>query len=351
MSAGRPSDSWNGFGDLEPGHGSLHEQIQTVLSTANFRNLEKSAYLARIKQDKTVDQEVLCTINSSSFTYGFNNVVLEVSFSDHVYWIAKIQHIPVDASESLENSMDILSEIATMRTAKDRTTIPVPQVFAFDVHPSNTVGYPYVARQLAEVLFQLHGLTFDRLGRLWCGQSGDGPPEIVPPSIHNTPEPSQPPRTSLEWFCTHRQENNRHVLKLHPHDSEWRTACWILKTAVPHIIVETRTVPLERLVVSPEIITFPGGSDEQNNNILTFKSLIREHLQHLEQTECLGNKTSSTLLLSDAFGSKRAEITHRCTYSLPHRALWDGRLVARLMYGNDVAWEQLVRVYGESEIC
>ncbi|RYC59629.1 hypothetical protein CHU98_g6582 [Xylaria longipes] len=275
MSAGRPSDSWNGFGDLEPGHGSLHEQIQTVLSTANFRNLEKSAYLARIKQDKTVDQEVLCTINSSSFTYGFNNVVLEVSFSDHVYWIAKIQHIPVDASESLENSMDILSEIATMRTAKDRTTIPVPQVFAFDVHPSNTVGYPYVLMEYID-------------GRALKGTLA-----------------SQVPRSYLP-----------------------------------------KTVPLERLVVSPEIITFPGGSDEQNNNILTFKSLIREHLQHLEQTECLGNKTSSTLLLSDAFGSKRAEITHRCTYSLPHRALWDGRLVARLMYGNDVAWEQLKTIMG-----
>lgn len=163
------------------------------------------------------------------------------------------------------------------------------------------------------------------------------------------------------------------------------TACWVLKTAVTNIIIEARvhgpfplchvdlhhgnilldddynvkgiidwsqaqTVPLECLVVSPEVITFPGGSDEQNDNILTFRSLIREHLQYLEKIDCSADKISSTLL-SHVFGSKRADITHRCTYSLPHRALWDGRLVARLIYGDDVAWEQLVRVYGEIEIC
>lgn len=407
MSTRRPSDNWNGFGDLEPGPGSLHEQVQTVLSTANFRDLEKLAYLARIQQDRTVDPGLLCTINTSLFTYGFNNVVLEVSFSDHVYWIAKIQHISVDESEASENAMDLLSEIVTMRTVKERTSIPVPQVFAYDISRSNSVGYPYilmehidgqalggplvsevppryllkVARQLAEIFFELHGLTFDRLGRLWCGENGDGAPEIIPLSLDNEPEPDAVHWTSLEWFYKHRQENNRQVLKLHPHDPEWRTACWVLKTAVPHIIIEPRvhgpfplchadlhhgnllfdddynlkgvidwsqaqTVPLERLVVSPEIITFPGISDEQNNDILAFISLVREHIQHLEQKD----KITPTLL-SDFFGTKRAEVTHRCTYSLPHRALWDGRLVARLLYGNDISWEQLVRVYGEVEIC
>lgn len=191
MSIGRPSDSWNGFGDLEPGPGSLHEQIQTVLSTANFQQLQKVALLARISQDKITDPGLSCTADPSSFTYGFNNVVLKVSFSDHVYWLAKIQHILVDASQANENAIDLLSEIATMRTAKDRTSIPVPQVFTFNVSPSNEFGYPYilmeyldgrvlggpfasqvppgylpkVARELAEILFQLHGLAFDRLGR------------------------------------------------------------------------------------------------------------------------------------------------------------------------------------------
>ena len=65
-------------------------------------------------------------------------------------------------------------------------------------------GYlPKVARQLAEVLFQLHRLTFDRLGRLWCGANSDGPPEIITLSPDHVSSPSSTPHTSLEWFYTH----------------------------------------------------------------------------------------------------------------------------------------------------
>jgi hypothetical protein len=154
----------------------------------------------------------------------------------------------------------------------------------------------------------------------------------------------------------------------------------VLKTAVPHIVIESRirdpfplchpdlhhgdllfdddynltgvidwsqaqTVPLERLAVSPEFVTFPAGSGEQNDKIRAFKALVHESLQRREETEA-SDGGSSPLLLIKFFASKRAEITHRCTYSLPHRALWDGRLVARLIYGHHVSWDQLVKCMG-----
>ncbi|KAI3337192.1 kinase-like domain-containing protein [Xylariaceae sp. AK1471] len=305
---------------------------------ANFQQLQKVALLTRIGQDKMADPDMSCTIDPSSFTYIFNNVVLNISFSDHV-------------------------EIAAMRTAKDQTSIPVPPVFAYDVSPSNEVGYSYilmerldgrvlggliaskvpseylpkVASQLAEVLFQLNGLAYDYLGRLWCGATSDGPTKTIPLSPDNASSPNSTPQTSLEWFYAHGQEDNRLALEHHPHDPEWRIASRVhgpfplchldlhhgnllfdddynLKGVIDWS--QAQMVPMERLVVSPEIITFPAGSDEQNKNILTFK----------------------------------ADITHRCTYSLPHRALWDGRLVARLIYGDDVAWEQLVLVYEETDV-
>jgi hypothetical protein len=373
--------------------------------------LEKVALHARAQLEETTDSGLACTIDPLSFTHGFNNIVLEVLFSDGVCWVARIPHGAMDMPDAVGDTRDLLSEITTMRVVRERTSIPVPQVFAHNVSPSNEVGCPYilmegvtgrvlggtiasqvplehlpkVAKQLADVLYQLNGLTFDRLGQLWSGEKGDSPVEIILFDSDSASSPSSAPQTSLEWFYAQRQADNRRALDGHPHDPEWITACWVLKTAVAHIIIEDRvrgpfplchldfhhgnllfddeynlrgvidwsqaqTVPVERLVVSPEFITFPAGSDEKNKNIRAFKALVREHLQHLEGTEGSADNHNPPLLLSNFFGSKRADITHRCTYSFPHRALWDGRLVARLIYGDDVGWDQLVRVYGQTEV-
>ncbi|KAG6290003.1 hypothetical protein E4U09_004635 [Claviceps aff. purpurea] len=123
-------------------------------------------------------------------------------------------------------------------------------------------------------------------------------------------------QTSLEWFYEHRQIQNRSALEEHADDPEWRAACWILKDATSHIIIEDRlhgpfplchfglhhgnllfddeynltgvvdwdgaaTAPLERLAVSPEFITFSGISDEKNQVILDFRATIRDCLQEL----------------------------------------------------------------------
>jgi hypothetical protein len=227
----------------------FRDQIQTVLSIANFQLLQEgSNSLARTCQDKAADADLSCTVDLSSFTYGFNNVFLGVSFSDHVYWVSRIQHIAIDESKARRNATNLLSEITAMRTIKDRTSIPVPQVFAYNVPPSNEVGYPYilmehlpkVTKQVAEVLFQLHGLTFDRLGRLWCGENGDSPLEMVPPGLDHGSPASSTPETSLEWFYTQRQQENWLALKAQPDDPKWRAACWVLKTDVPYIIIAAR---------------------------------------------------------------------------------------------------------------
>ncbi len=402
MSSNRPSVNWQGFDDLEPG--PFLDRIKTVLSTVNFRQLEKVALLARAQHDKREDPDLTCTANTSLFAYGYNNLVLELAFSDHVYWIARIRYRVVGVSEARGHAMDLLSEIATIRTVRERTSIPAPQVFAFDVSPSNEVGCPYmimealpgrtlggsiaaqvpsehlpkVASQLAEVVYQLYGLAFDRAGRLWRGKDGDGPLEVIPVDAKPCP------RTSLGWFYRQRQRDNRRAMKNHPDDPEWRAACWVLKTAVAHIIIEARargpfplchpdihagnllfdddynltgvvdwaqaqTVPLERLVVTPEILTSPDDPEERNNSVEVLKTLIRDHLQRLELAGRAAD-ASSPLVLSSYFGSKRAEITHRCTYTHFSRALWNGQRVASLIFGDAVAWEQLVRAYGETEL-
>lgn len=142
--------------------------------------------------------------------------MLSVAIFDDVYRIVRTHRVPVDSSQAREHVMDMLSEIATMKTVKSRTTIPVPEVFAFDGSPSNEFGFPYipmeclrgqflqssittqvpahhlphVASQLANVLFQLENLTFDQLGRIWCGENCDEPPRIIPWESLTTSHPN-----------------------------------------------------------------------------------------------------------------------------------------------------------------
>ncbi|OAA75680.1 Protein kinase-like domain protein [Akanthomyces lecanii RCEF 1005] len=106
------------------------------------------------------------------------------------------------------------------------------------------------------------------------------------------------------------------------------------------------TAPLERLAVSLELITFPGMPDEQKQVNTDFRKPVRNSLANVE-----GTVPASKTTLSAILGTKRADIIiHRCTYSFLHRALWDVRLVAELIYKDAVSWEQLVVVYGDSEL-
>lgn len=409
MLATPSSSNWVTPDSLDADANKIHGQIHAVLEAANFKYLQERALLSRKARDKNAPKGITCTIDPKSFTYGMNNLVLKVAFSDNLYWIARVRHIPVDPSHAREHTLDMLSEIATMKTLNSRTSIPVPKVFDFDTSPSNDFGYPYifmeclkghvldstiasqvpaeylqhVARQLAEVLFQLENLTFNHLGRLWCGENCDEPPRIIPWEQGNEATTTPRAQTSLEWFFQLRQDENRRALETHADDPEWRTACWILKIAISHFIIEDRlhgpfplchfdlhygnllfddkynltgvidwsqtaTAPLERLAVSPEFITFPALPDEENQIIVNFRNATRDSLQELvnraqRSSPVVDRKTTLSMIL----GSRQAEITHRCTYSRPHRALCDGRLVSSLIYRAKISWEQLVAVYGE----
>ncbi|CAI6094724.1 unnamed protein product [Clonostachys chloroleuca] len=401
----RASSHWDGFGDQGPRPSPPDQQVLNVLTIANFQYLQGVALRARQSGAEPCSPDVCCTIDPERFTYGSHHVVIEVAFSDQVYWLARIRHSPIDDAQSEGQAMDMLSEIATMKTLKSQTTIPVPCVFAFSTSSRNEFGFPYtlmealpgrtlggvlaknilpkfrpkVASQFAEILFQLENISFDTLGRISCGQNCDQSPEIIPVD----PEARRQPSTSLEWFYNERQQENKLAMAQHIGDKQWISACWILKAAISHIISEDRvygpfplchpdlhygnilfdeeynitgiidwdsaqTVPLERLAVSPEFITFPGLSPEENQDTINFRKLVVTHLRDLEST--IRTSSENAIFLSDILGTKAAEITHRCTYSFPHRAIFDARLVAALMYGPSISWEQLVDAYGEMDL-
>lgn len=52
--------------------------------------------------------------------------------------------------------------------------------------------------------------------------------------------PCNSTQTPLGWFYNRRQEENRDAMEQHTNDPEWNTACWVLKAATSHIIVEEK---------------------------------------------------------------------------------------------------------------
>ncbi|KXX74319.1 Altered inheritance of mitochondria protein 9, mitochondrial [Madurella mycetomatis] len=305
-----------------------------------------------------------------------------------------------------------------MKIVKKYTTIPIPQVFDFEASANQPFGYPYVfmeylggrtlpkgvataiphqfhtkvAKQLANIFAELQNLTFSRIGRLWCGENADQPVEITAMAWHSSPGPLE---TSLEYFYNQRQSDNRQMIAMHPDDPDWRTACWVLKMALTHIVIEDRVrgpfplchldlhygnmlfdneynltgiidwssaqaAPLEQLSVCPEFVAFPGLSEEENRPIIELKNLVIEQIRETERRQekrpPLDNLGVDTALrpnltpLSTYMASKGAEITYRQYMASPKGGLWAGRMVAKLIYGNGVTWEQLKEVYGTMPI-
>ncbi|PNP61278.1 hypothetical protein FNYG_13964 [Fusarium nygamai] len=326
-----------------------------------------------------------------------------------MFWVARVPHQTLNDNDKTS----LLSEIATMRIVQQHTTIPIPRVFKFEISADQPFGYPYmfmehrghslpnglaktipsehrpkVAKQLANVFTELQNLTFSRIGRLWCGDGADQPVKVIAMDWHASPGPLE---TSFEYFYNQRQAENRESMDLHPEDPDWLTACWVLKSGLTHMIIEDRVLgpfalchldlhygnmlfdgeynltgiidwssaqaaPLEQLSVCPEFATFPGMSDEENQPMIDFKSLVVQSIREIEQGQerkpPLDNPDldivgqSNLTPLSTYMASKSAEIAYRQYMSSPRGSLFAGKMVAGLMYGKSVTWEQLKEVYG-----
>ena len=407
----RPSEDWPGFTNLGL-ESDKYKRIQLILSSANFEHLKKRGIDSRRRRQPDLPTDVSCSINLTQFASGFNNLVVELAFSDNVYWIARIPHRPIDD----EIRTSLLSEIATMNIVHKRTNIPISQIFEFELSTDQPFGYPYilmeylgghalndglatsippqyhtkVAKQLANVFVELQNLTFNRIGRLWCGGTADQSPEIIAMAWHYSPGPLE---NSLEYFFHQRQGENREIIAMHPNDPDWLTACWVLKTALTQIIIEDRVrgpfplchldlhygnllfdnefnltgvidwsnaqaAPIEQLSVCPEFVVFPGLSEDENRPIVEFKNLVIQFIREMEEDkdrektspldpQQVNMKQSHGLTpLSAYMASKCAEITHRQYMASPNGSLWAGKVIAKLMYGKNVTWEQLREVYG-----
>jgi len=82
---------------------------------------------------------------------GFN-VLFHLYFDDGITWLARFP-LPDYSPKRME------SEIATMKYIRERTTIPIPDVYAYNFNSDNPIGVPYML---------MNKLPGERLCDKWC---------------------------------------------------------------------------------------------------------------------------------------------------------------------------------------
>src|SRR5277367_3839988 len=117
-------------------HRADDSELNKATENINFDRLCQIAFSLRREK---------CTIDPTKYTFGGVNIVFEIAFEDHVFWIVRIrrpdEQYPLDGTDhALE------SDVATMRFLRQKTKLPIPSTYDYDARfgPQNRVGMPYI---------------------------------------------------------------------------------------------------------------------------------------------------------------------------------------------------------------
>ena len=326
------------------------------------------------------------------------------------------------------------SEVATMQLLQKRTSIPVSTIFGYDAKQENPFGYRYmfmsvlpgrplknilavsipeqqqakVAEQLADILYQLNTrMTFDKIGWIWCGESGRAKPSII---AFNTIGACQdemeaylvgPFATSLEYFYAVRQHENAAVRACinqgivgRGEEQLWYTACRALEQMLTHIVLvekvfgpfplkhldlhhnnilvdddfnitgiidwtAAQTVPCESLPVGVEFVPAPRAPEELKDKIYAFCDMVQTAWKEKElETECVCRVSRNwarnevefqcTCSITDIMGSARAELLHLfSTFGAVRRTVAYADVITPLLYGPKYTLDHFSDHWGE----
>ena len=123
------ADNWNAFDEWES-FVNDHPKFAAI----NVNGIECVPSLA--------NNAVSCKI--IRFTHGTYNAVFDVRFENGVSWILRVHRIETDV-ESGCTKAKIESMVATMRLIRLRTSIPIPEIYAFESdHTLSSIGAAYI---------------------------------------------------------------------------------------------------------------------------------------------------------------------------------------------------------------
>jgi len=139
-----------------------------VIAAVNFEAIPNLA--SSIRQERDGESEILgeeqsttrnihCTVSSKPL-FGSYNILYPIEFADGVRWLIKIPAKGYSGRWTDSDARAITSEALTMRLVKQKTTIPLPQVFSFQSTIENGLHCPFILMEFIEGV-SLHEFWFD----------------------------------------------------------------------------------------------------------------------------------------------------------------------------------------------
>ncbi|SPQ21223.1 9af30532-7a5b-49fa-85a3-9d7538ffefe9 [Thermothielavioides terrestris] len=153
------SAAWTGGAEFE---GEYKERIDKFVANINHDAL--LAYASGLRGGRP------CAL-SQEFSVGSFNLVRKIEFDDGLAWIARLRMpaLPGEPSgaagphPSERIRLEMQSELDTMEFIRQKTNIPVPRVYAYDLDHHNTVGSPF------SILEYFHGNTAEEVSASYPG--------------------------------------------------------------------------------------------------------------------------------------------------------------------------------------
>ncbi|KAI0398907.1 kinase-like protein [Xylaria palmicola] len=97
-------------------------------------------YATNIKGQRDGNRDWITCQLSSEYNMGGRNLVRRLDFQDGTHWIARIQ-LDEHTAESTER---LVHEVHTMAVVRERSEIPVPEVYAYESNCDNSVAVPFI---------------------------------------------------------------------------------------------------------------------------------------------------------------------------------------------------------------
>lgn len=108
------------------------------LGPVNWEALVQYAVDIKLQLDG-INGPITCQL-SSEYNMGGLNLVRRLHFQDGTCWVARIQlHKPTP-----ESTERLVQEVHTMAVVRERSAIPVPEVFAYEANCVNPVAVPFI---------------------------------------------------------------------------------------------------------------------------------------------------------------------------------------------------------------
>ena len=94
------------------------------------------------------NKNIACEVGVPPLNGAFD-LVYRLDFVDGVSWTMRIPLCSKDGTDNQSQKRSLVSEAGVMQFLRQHTSIPIPQIFAFDESTTSPIGDPYILMKFA----------------------------------------------------------------------------------------------------------------------------------------------------------------------------------------------------------